>query len=181
MGRIYFVAGSEEIARRRKLVTPGPLIEVWQDLYVRGHSWMGEETKGYLDGAGSPLPSILVVDTAAVPIYYGPRLRDVESLPSEESLRARVLSAHGIGVAWITFDRFGERTQYEPASPADPIFYLRRPQGSAAHLWRLFREKREAIIYMEEYYGNDSEAQDWAEALPVQSYEELVKRYGQKN
>ena len=40
----------------------------------------------------------------AVPVYYGPRLCDVESLPAEESLRSRVLSAHGIAVAWITLD-----------------------------------------------------------------------------
>ena len=174
------MAEGQEIARSRKLVAPGLLIEAWQDLYVPGQFWMGEETKGYLDGVGSPLPHTLALDAEAVSIYYGPRLRDVESLPSEESLRARVLSAHGIGVAWITFDQFGERTKYEPASPADPIFYLRRPGGSAAHIWRLFRERRETIVYMEEYYGKDSEARDWAQALPVGSFEELVKRYGQK-
>lgn len=180
MGKIYLVTDGAEIARRRKLVASGLLVETWQDLYAPGQFWLGEESKGYLDGEGGPLPSALAVDAEAVPIYYGPRLRDVESLPSEESLRARVLSAHGIGVAWITFDQFGERTKYEPASPGDPIFYLRRPGGSAAHVWRLFRQKREAMVYMQEYYGKDSEARDWSDALPVEGYDELLKRYGQK-
>jgi hypothetical protein len=111
-----------------------------------------------------------------VPVYYGPRLQDVESLPLEESLRARVLSARGIAVAWITYDQFGQRTVYEPTGPADPIFYLRRPGGTAAHIWRLFRTKPEARIYMAEYYGRDSEGRDWAETLPAETFDDLLAR-----
>jgi hypothetical protein len=98
----------------------------------------------------------------------------VESLPLEESLRARVLSARGIAVAWITYDQFGERTVYEPTGPADPIFYLRRPASVVAHIWRLFRTKREARVYMAEYYGRDSEGRDWAESLPAETYDDLL-------
>ena len=180
MGRLYLVADGAEIARRRRLVAQGFLIEVWGDLYDAGHFWMGEQSKGHLDSVGPPLAPRLVLDPEAVSVYYGPRLCDVESLPSEESLKSRVLSAHGIGVAWITFDQFGERTKYEPASPADPIFYLRRPGGQAAHIWRLFRAKDEALVYMGEYYGKDSEARDWAQSLPVGRFDELLARYGQK-
>jgi hypothetical protein len=130
-----------------------------------------------LDGAGAPLAVKLSLDGAAVPIYYGPRLQDVESLPLEESLQARALSAHGIAVAWITLDRFGERTMYEPTGPTDPIFYLRRPAGQAAHIWRLFRNRTEARVYMTEYYGRDSEGREWAEALDVEAFEELLRRH----
>jgi len=98
-------------------------------------------------------------------------------LPLEESLRARVLSARGIAVAWISYDQFGERTVYEPTGPADPIFYLRRPGGSAAHIWRLFRTKPEARVYMAEYYGRDSEGRDWAETLPAETFDELLARH----
>lgn len=180
MGKLYLMADGAEIARRRKLVAPGVLVEAWSDLYDAGHFWMGEETKGYLDSVGPPLAPRLVLDPEAVSVYYGPRLSDVESLPSEESLKSRVLSAHGISVAWITFDQFGERTKYEPASPADPIFYLRRPGGQAVHIWRLFRAKDETVVYMGEYYGKDSEARDWARSLLVGRFEELLARYGQK-
>lgn len=179
MGGIYLVTEGQEIARRRKLVSPGLFVEAWHDLYIPGQFWVGEESKSYLDSVGSPLPYALALDPEAVSIYYGPRLCDVESLPGEESVRARVLSAHGISAAWITYDQFGERTKYEPTSPADPVFYLRRPQAGAAHIWRLFRQKREAIVYMQEYYGKDPEARSWAESLPVEGFEELVNRYGQ--
>ncbi|HEV8457390.1 MAG TPA: hypothetical protein VGR44_03760, partial [Methylomirabilota bacterium] len=116
----------------------------------------------------------------AVPIYYGPRLQNVESLPLEESLQSRVLSAHGIAVAWITIDQLGERTVYEPTGPADPIFFLRRPSGTAAHIWRLFRTRREAHAYMAEYFGKDSEGRDWSEGLPVETFDELLAKHARR-
>ncbi len=110
-------------------------------------------------------------------MYYGPKLCDLESLPREESLKTRVLSAHGIAVAWISLDRFGERVSYEPKAPTDPIFHLRRPGGSAGHLWRLYRTKREAVVDLTERYGADSEAVEWAEALAIGNWDDLLTRY----
>jgi hypothetical protein len=130
-----------------------------------------------IEGAAPPLAVELSVDAERVPIYYGPRLEDVDSLPLEDSLLSRVLSAHGIAVAWITIDALGQRTQYEPQSPRDAIFYLRRPAGSSAHVWRLFRTRLEAQTYMAEFHGRDAEAAAWARAIPAASFEELIERY----
>jgi hypothetical protein len=176
MARLHALPDAGEVARRRRRLPPGRLLEAWPDLYVAGQAWVGDQARALLEEAGGPLPVTLSVDAAEVPIYYGPRLSDVESLPLEESLRARVLSAHGIAVAWITYDQFGQRTVYEPSGPADPIFYLRRPAGSVAHIWRLFRTKSEARVYMAEYYGRDSEGQDWAESLPAETFDDLLAR-----
>lgn len=178
MGRLYLVADGGEIVRRRALVAAGALVEAWPDLHTKGEFWMGEGSKGLLDATGEPLPVKLELDPASVAVYYGPRLCDVESLPAEESLQTRALSARGIAVAWITMDRFGERTQYEPTSPVDPVFYLRRPGGRAAHVWRLFRSKAEAVVYMAEYFGNDSEGQQWAEGLTAATWEKMIELYG---
>ena len=177
MARLYLVADAAEIARRRRLVPAGQLVEAWPDLYHAGEFWVGETSRAALDGAGAPLGVKLSIDGAAVPIYYGPRLQDVESLPLEESLQARVLSAHGIAVAWITFDQFGERTTYEPSGLADPVFYLRRPAGHAAHVWRMFRTRREAHVYMTEFYGKDAEAREWATTLTAETFDELLRRH----
>jgi hypothetical protein len=176
MPRLHALPDAAEVARRRKLL-PGRLLEAWPDLYTSGQVWVGDETRALLETAGGPLSVTLSVDANAVPVYYGPRLRDVESLPPEESLRARVLSAHGIAVAWITYDQFGQRTVYEPTGPADPIFYLRRPAGTAAHIWRLFRTRAEARVYMAEYYGRDSEGREWAETLPAETFDALLARH----
>jgi hypothetical protein len=177
MARVYLIGDGAEIARRRKLVTRPRLLEAWPDLYAAGDYWVGESAVEALHAVGPPLPARLSVDAAAVSVYYGPRLADVDSLPTEESLAGRVLSAHGIAVAWITIDQFGERTRYEPDGPADPVFYLRRPAGSTAQVWRLFRTRREAQVYMSEYFGRDSEGGDWAAALPVATFEEFLARH----
>lgn len=174
MTALHLVTDGAELARRRRLVPAGQLVEAWPDLVTPGSFWMGARSKALVDAVGEPLPSPVSVDESCVPIYYGPRLQDEESLPPEESLRSRVVSAHGIGVAWITIDALGERTRYEPASPSDPVFYLRRPGGSAAHVWRLFRTRDEARAYMGEWYPKDPEAREWASALPAASYDELI-------
>ncbi len=179
MGSLYLVGDREEIDRRRKLLGPSRLVEVWQDLSDKhGWFWLGEESKQALDSVGEELHCLLTIEETAVPIYYGPRLADVESLPSEESLRARVLSAHGIAVAWATYDRFGERNRYEPTTPTDATFFLRRPRGRAAHLWRLFRTRGEAVAYMTEHIATDPEAVTWAERLASEDFEGLLERFG---
>jgi hypothetical protein len=175
--RLYLLSGREEIVRRRQLVPPGRAVEAWEDHHAPGDFWLGQESKALLDSAGGPLSARLTVDAGAVPIYYGPRIRDHGSLPLEESVQARVLSGHGIAAAWITLDRFGERISYEPQSVTDPVFYLRRVGRGTAHVWRRFATRREATGYMAEAYGTDPEAIAWAAGLPVEDYAELLARY----
>jgi hypothetical protein len=204
MGTLYLVADKAEVDRRRKLLDPSVVVEAWQDLYapdliwmgddvVRriayarkaestsgGPLWMGERSKRALDRVGDDLGFLLSVDERAVLVYYGRHLTDSESLPDEESLKARVLSAHGIAVACVTYDRFGRRTSYEPALPTDATFLLRRPRGRAAHVWRLFRTKSEATAYMGEHYGEDPEALEWAAQVAVEDFDELLERFGRQ-
>jgi hypothetical protein len=182
MSRLYFMAGGDEMVRRRSLVPRGSVVEAWADLVGGGTFWVGEESKRLLDAAGDDaMKPQLWLPAEVVPIFYGPQLCDIESLPREESLRARVLSVHAIAVAWITLDRFGERVTYEPQGPADPIFHLRRPGGGAGHVWRRFETKADAIAFMREVYGAESEASEWAETLEVEDFESLLKRYAEKS
>jgi hypothetical protein len=179
MSRIYFLHDGNDMVRRRAQVPTGSVVEAWADVAVGGGTfWVGEDSKALLDAAGEqPMTAQLAIPAEAVAIFYGPRLCDLESLPREESLRARVLSGHGVAVAWITLDRLGQRTTHEPASPADSVFHLRRPGGGAGHVWRLFKDKREALAWMEEAYGADSEGAEWARALPADDFDTLVKRH----
>jgi len=204
MGRLYLVPDKAEVDRRRGLVRAPRPVEVWPDLYTdhifwmgdeamrrvaygraterapAGLCWMGEESKTALDRGDDPLPFLLAIPEAAVSIYYGPRLTDVDSLPSEESLRARVLSAHGIGVIWATYTPSGARNEYRPASPTDATFSLRRPRAATIHLWRLVRTRDEAIAHASQHLPGDSAALLWAEALAARDFEELLGRFGQK-
>lgn len=173
---IHLVDAGAEIARRRAALPPGTLVEVWPDLIEPRSAWVEDETKRLLESVGSRISPKLSVDGDLVGIYYGPRLRDVESLPREDSLRARVLSAHGVAVAWVTLDERGERVTHDAETPEDPIFYLRRPRGSAAHLWQLFRTKAGARAFTEQHFPDDPEARQWAMDLRVDDFPSLIGR-----
>ena len=200
MGRIYLVKDRAEIERRRQALL-GVTIEVWPDLYAgdlfwlgdaeqrreaytavaRGRPpggvyWIGETSKAALDGAGPPLAWELAIDESLVPVYYGPWLADADSLPHEDSIRARALSARSIAVAWSTYDRLGERIEYRPDSPLDEKFYLRRPRGRTLHLFHGFRTKAEAVAAMAERKEDDPEALAWAGSLPVQDFPALMSQ-----
>lgn len=177
MSRLFLIAGGDELVRRRSRLPAGSMIEAWADLYTPGQVWLAEESKALLDSVGEPVSARLSLPAEQVAVYYGPQLRDIESLPSEDSLRARVLSAHGMAVAWITLDRFGQRTSHQPQAPTDPIFHLRRRGGGAGHLWRLFSTKREAVAALAESYGRQAEAAEWAERLTVEDFDSLLKRH----
>ena len=177
MSRLYLTTEKDEIARRRGLVPKGEVVEAWADLVEPGALWLGDASKALLERAGTALAVRLSLPADSVAVYYGPQLSDVESLPREESLRARVVSGRGIAAAWITLDRFGQRNTFEPQSPADPVFNLRRVGGGRGHLWRLFRTKPEAIVYMVEAYGRESEGAEWAQALAVEDFDGLLKRH----
>lgn len=174
MSTISLVTDGGAIAGRRASLPHGSVIEAWPDLVMPGGFWLDEESKGLLD-AGTPVSADVQIEAESVAVYYGPRLTDLESLPTEGSLRARVLSAHGIAVAWITLDRFGQRASYQPETPNDPVFHLRRRGGGAGHLWRLFRTRQEAVVYMVEAHGDDSDAAQWARALVIADFEALVR------
>ena len=180
MSRLYFMTDGPEMARRRGRAPKGSVVEAWPDMAVGGGTfWVGEESRALLDAAGeAPMAVQLSVPAEVVPVFYGPQLCDLESLPREESLRARVLSAHGVAVAWVTLNPLGERTSHEPKSLDEPVFHLRRPGGGSGHLWRLFRTRADAIEWMERTYGTESEAAAWARRLPAEDFDALIKRHG---
>jgi hypothetical protein len=198
---VFLVTDRAEIDRRRKLLGPGKFVEVWEALdapdvtwlgdpelrriaYQRaattrppGLFWLGETAKAALDERGAPLPWLLGIPEAHVSVYYGPWLRETESLPREETLKARVLSARGIAVAWATYDAAGARIDHRPADPQDPIFFLRRPRAQVVHAWRLFRSRADAALYASQALAGDEEAARWAETIPATDFDDLVRRF----
>jgi hypothetical protein len=202
VAQLFLIADRSEIDRRRRQLDPGHVIEAWEVVhapdvtwlgdpelrriaYQRGGVrpapglfWIGESAKTALDGVGAPLPHLLAIPAASVPVYYGPWLRDTESLPAEESLKARVLSARGIAAVWATYDRTGARLEYQPADPLDPVFYLRRARAKAVHAWRLFRTRAEAVRYAAEILPGDEAAGRWAASIPSDDFDDLVRRFG---
>ena len=195
MGRVYLVSDDGEIARRRRELS-GLFIEAWPDLFRGDLFWLGDEearraaysverreplpgalywvgegSKAALDRAGQSLAWDLAIEETSVPIYYGPGLTENESLPAEDSVRARVLSAHGIAAIWTTYDASGARVEHRPTSPLDPLFHLRRPGGTTVHLFRTLTTRAEAVKVAV------AGAADWAEKLPAEDFANLVRRH----
>lgn len=75
MSRLYFMAGGDEMVRRRSLVPRGSVVEAWADVIGGGTFWVGEESKRLLDAAGDePMKPQLSLPAEVVPIFYGPQL-----------------------------------------------------------------------------------------------------------
>jgi len=180
MGRLYLIGEGANFADRRKRLARGSYVETWPDLFLPGASWISEETRALLEEGQEPLAPLWSLGGEHVPIYYGPRLRDLESLPREDSVRLRVLSAHGIACAWVTYDREGKRWRYDPSGPHDPVFYLRRPGSHEAHLWHLFRTRSEVEAFATQALADDPDAREWARRIQAEDYEDLLRRLGQR-
>jgi len=177
MSRIYRVDDGRAVRERQRALPRGTVVEAWLDSFEPGTVWVSEATKRLLDGVGPPLRPSLTVESAYIPIFFPDEPRDAASLPSEDSLRVRVVAGHGIAVTWYgTTSQVGGRPLPEPTSPEDAFFYLMKMGGSANHAWRLFRSRDEAVEFMARHFPDDAEARAWAEALPVARYPELLSR-----
>lgn len=180
MGRLYLIGQGAELAERRKRLPSTHYVEIWPDLFLPDACWISQETKMLLEEGQEPLTLLWSLAGEHIPIYYGPRLRDLESLPREDSVRLRVLSAHGIACAWVTYDREGTRWRYDPSGPHDPVFYLRRPGSQEAHLWYLLRTRGEVETFAAQTLADDPDAAEWARRIPAEDYEDLLRRFGQR-
>ncbi|MGD0266378.1 MAG: hypothetical protein ABSD47_15685 [Candidatus Methylomirabilota bacterium] len=177
MSRIYRIHDGRTVRERQCALPRGTVVEAWLDVFEAGTVWVSHATKRLLDGAGPPLAPSAAVESARIPIFFPEEPRDAASLPSEDSLRVRVVAAHGIAVAWYgTTGQAGGRPLPEPTSPEDPFFTLMKMGGSANHAWRLFRTRDEAVEFMARHFPGDAKARAWADALPTARYSDLLSR-----
>jgi hypothetical protein len=179
MSRIYRIDDGRGVRERQRALPKGTVVEAWPDVFDAGTLWVSEATKRLLDGMGTPLRPSAAVESARIPIFFPGKSREAASLPSEESLRVRVLAGHGIAVTWYgTTADAGGRPLPEPTSPEDAFFYLMRMGGSANHAWRLFRTREEALEFMTRVFPEDAEARAWAESLRVPRYSDVLRPGG---
>jgi len=175
MSRIYRIDDGRAVRERQRALPRGTVVETWLDVFEPGTFWVSEATKQLLDGAGPPLTSSASVEGSRILIFFSDEQRDAASLPSEDSIRVRVVAGHGIAVTWYgTTAQAGGRPLPEPTSPEDAFFYLMKKGGSANHAWRLFRTRDEAVEFMARHFPDDARARAWAEALPVVRYSEVL-------
>lgn len=175
MSRIYRIDDGRAVRERQRALPKGIVAEAWPDVFEPRTFWISEATKRLLDGAGGPLTPSAVVEDSRISIYFPQGAREPASLPSEESLRVRVLAGHGIAVTWYGTPSHPEgRPLPEPTSPEDAFFTLMKMGSSVNHVWRLFRTRDEAVEFMPRSFPEDARARTWAESLAVARYSELL-------
>jgi hypothetical protein len=177
MSRIYRMDDGQAVRERQRALPQGSVAEVWADVFEPGTFWISDATRRLLEGGAPPLTPSASVESSRISIFLPDEPREAASLPSEESLRVRVVAGHGIAVTWYgTTSRASRRPPPEPTSPEDPFFYLMTLGGRANHAWRLFRTRDEAVEFMTRCFPDDVKAKAWAGALPVARYPELLRK-----
>lgn len=162
-----------QILRR---VVKGRYIEIWSDVFDPGILWVADEARQTLEEVGIVFTVLSQIPSDRIPIYHTRHLRpDPEGLPSEDSVRARVLAGHGIGAVLFFIGDGKQMPPEEPAGLKDALFYLSKPGAGYYYLWKLFRSKEEAEHYVAQRFKDDEEAQRWAASIPVMAYEELLQ------
>ena len=179
MSRIYRIDDGRSVRERRQALPKGSVVEIWPDVFEPGTFWVGEAAKRLLDATGVPLTPSATVESVRVPIFFPEEPPDADSLPSEESLRIRVLAGHGIAATWYgATSAPGARPLPEPASPEDAFFYLMKMGSRVNHVWRLFRTRDEALEFMVRTFPAAPAGRAWVENLPVARYSDLFRLEG---
>jgi hypothetical protein len=172
--------GLGELWRHLRERLKGRYVEIWPDVFEEGMFWVADDARAALEAVTIPFEVVHRVPAEQVRVFHAPQIRpDPDSLPEEDSVRARTLAGHGIGAVLFFV---GDGTQMPPEEPSDPrdaLFYLSRPGARYYCLWRLFRSKEDAERHVVQKFPGDERATRWVTSIPVLAYAELLENTGE--
>ena len=127
------------------------------------------ETKEAMDRHDVPYNQLAQEDGIKLSIFHN-ALSSEELGDYEDHLKALALAYRAIGMACV-----GVNGSARPdfSEGVENYSYFTAPAGHT-FLWRLFKERDEALTFVLKHYPDDSEAMEWAETIPLLSSEELV-------
>ncbi len=182
MARISQIAlghgvGLGELWRQLRERLKGRYVEIWSDVFEEGIFWVADEARAALEEVKIPFEIVRQIPAQRVRVYHAAHLHtDPESLPKEDSVRARVLAGHGIAAVLFFIGDGKTMPPEEPTHPRDALFYLSKPGAKYYYLWRLFRSKEDAERHVAQRFKEDEGAREWVASLPVLSYGELMEK-----
>lgn len=169
--------GLGELWRQLRERLKGRYVEIWSDVFEEGNFWVADEARAALEEVKIPFETVRQIPADRVKVYRAAHLHtDPESLPKEDSVRARVLAGHGIGAVLFFIGDGKMMPPEEPTHPRDALFYLSKPGAKQYYLWRLFRSKEDAELHVTHKLKEDEGARDWVASFPVLSYSELAEK-----
>ena len=128
------------------------------------------ETKDAMDRNDIPYNLLAEEDGAKISLYHSPLSRE-ELADYEDAVKALALAYRASAVAGGGVN--GESNLgFDLSNGAKTYTYFTAPAGHT-FIWRLFRERDEAIDFLSRLTAGEKKAVEWAESIPLASSKEL--------
>jgi hypothetical protein len=128
------------------------------------------ETKDAMDRHDISYNLLAEEDGAKIAVYHSPLSRE-ELTDFEDAIRALALAYRAIAVACVGVN--GESNLgFDLSNGAKNYTYFTAPAGHT-FIWRLFREREDAVSFLTKLTGGEKKAVEWAESIPLTSSKDL--------
>jgi hypothetical protein len=128
------------------------------------------ETKDAMDRNDIPYNLLAEEDGARIAVYHSPLSRE-ELGEFEDAVKALALACRAIALACVGVN--GETNLgFDLSNGAKHYTYFTAPAGHT-FIWRLFRERDEAVDFLHKLTAGEKKAVEWAEAIPLSSARDL--------
>jgi hypothetical protein len=128
------------------------------------------ETKDAMDRNDIPYNLLAEEDCSRIALYHSPLSRE-ELGDYEDAIKALALACRAIALACVGVN--GETNLgFDLSNGSKHYTYFTAPAGHT-FIWRLFRERDEAVDFLGKLTAGDKKAIEWAEAIPLGSSKEL--------
>lgn len=128
------------------------------------------ETKDAMDRHDIPYNLLAEEDASRLAVYHSPLSRE-ELGDYEDAVKALALACRAIAVACVGVN--GETNLgFDLSQGAKHYTYFTAPAGHT-FIWRLFRERGEAVDFLNKLTAGEKKAVEWAESIPLNSIKEL--------
>jgi hypothetical protein len=128
------------------------------------------ETKDAMDRNDIPYNLLAEEDGTRIALYHSPLSRE-ELADYEDEIKALALACRAIALACVGVN--GESNLgFDLSNGAKHYTYFTAPAGHT-FIWRLFRERDEAVDFLSKLTAGEKKAIEWAEGIPLGSAKEL--------
>lgn len=129
------------------------------------------ETKDAMDRHDIPYNLLAEEDGGRIAVYHSPLSRE-ELSDYEDAIKALALAWRAVAVACVGVNGESNLGFDLSSAGAKSYTYFTAPAGHT-FIWRLFRERDEAVDFLTKLTAGDKKAMEWAESIPLASSKDL--------
>jgi hypothetical protein len=129
------------------------------------------ETKDAMDRHDIPHNLLAEEDGSRIAVYHSPLSRE-ELGDHEDALKALALAWRAVAVACVGVNGESNLGFDLSSNGSKSYTYFTAPAGHT-FIWRLFRERDEAVDFLTKLTAGEKKAIEWAESIPLASAKDL--------